>query len=53
MASNAADWSDDKGSEEEPIDVVAEVQAAILAAHHDESDEIAEGLEAQADVDLR
>jgi hypothetical protein len=40
MANDAAESSDDEDSDEEPIDVEAEVQAAILAADHDHSDEL-------------
>lgn len=53
MANDAAELTDDEASDEEPIDVEAEVQAAILAAHHDDSDEVAESVEAQADGDSR
>lgn len=53
MANDAAESSDDEVSDEEPIDVEADVQAAILAAHHDDSDEIARSVEAQADGDSR
>lgn len=49
MTNDAAEFSDDENSNEEPIDVEAEVQAAIRATSHTDPHGVTESTESQAD----